>query len=141
VEVLAGQLGQEVDLIHVAFIAGKIAAGTGRTEEAEEAFEQARSRFAAFDPPLALDCAQVSLDLALLWLEQGRTAEVRTLADEMAWIFSSQGVHREALAALGIFCEAAKRDAATVELARQVIRFLHQSQHDPELKFEDAEGL
>jgi hypothetical protein len=57
----------------------------------------------------------------------------------MMWIFSSQGVHREALAALRIFCEAARREAATVELARQVIRFLHQSQHDPELKFEAGE--
>lgn len=139
VQALASQLDQDVDLVHVAVLGARIAAGTGRTEEAEKAFEQARRRFTAFDPPLALDCAQVSLDLALLWLEQGRTAEVRTLADEMAWIFSSQGVHRETLAALQVFCEAARRDAATVELARQVIRFLHQSQHDPELKFEKTE--
>lgn len=136
VQALARKLGQDVDLIHVAFIAAKIAAGTGRIEEAEEGFEQARQSFASLEPPLALDYAQVSLDLALLLLEQDRTAEARALADEMTWIFSSQGVHREALAALQVYCEAARRDAATVELTRQVIRFLHQSQHDPELKFD-----
>jgi len=138
VQVLAEQLGQDVDLIHVAVLGARIAAGTGRTAEAEEAFEQTRQKFASFDPPLALDYALVSLDLAHLFLEQSRTAEARTLADEMAWIFSSQGVHREALAALQVFCEAARRDAATVELTRQVIRFLHRSQHDPELKFDET---
>jgi len=32
---------------------------------------------------LVLDCAQVNLDLALLFLGQGRNAEVKTLAEEM----------------------------------------------------------
>ncbi len=139
VQALAEQLGQDVDMMHVAFIAAKILAGTGRTEEAEEAFEQVRSKFASFDPPLAFDYAQVSLDLALLLLKQGRTAEARTLAEEMTWIFTSQGVQREALAALRIFCEAAQQEAATVELTRDVIRFLHRSQHDPELKFDETQ--
>ena len=136
--VLADQLGQEVDQVRVVFLRGAIAAGTGRAEEAEEAFEQARHRFASFKPPLVFDYALVSLDLGLLLLEQNRTSEVQTLAEEMETIFTAQGVHREALAALMIFCEAAKREAATVELARRVIRFLHRSQHDPELKFDTA---
>jgi tetratricopeptide (TPR) repeat protein len=138
-QALAEQLGQAVDLVQVAFIAAKILAGTGRAAEAEEAFEQVRNKFASFDPPLAFDYAQVSLDLALLLVVQGRTAEARTLADEMTWIFTSQGVEREALAALRVFCEAAQQEAATVELTRDVIRFLHRSQHDPELKFATGE--
>jgi tetratricopeptide (TPR) repeat protein len=139
VQALAEQLGQELDLVRVAALGGKIAAGTGQAEEAEEVFEQARRKFASHNPPLPFDYALVSLDLGLLLLEHGRTSEARTLAEQMAWIFKSQGVHREALAALRIFCEAAKRETATVELARDVIRFLHRSQHDPELKFENAE--
>jgi hypothetical protein len=51
-------------------------------------------------------------------------------------IFRSQEVEREALAALRLFCEAARRKTATVELARRVVRFLHRAQHDPELRFE-----
>jgi len=47
-------------------------------------------------------------------------AEVRETAAEMLWIFKAQGVHREALAALRLFCEAAKQETATVALARQV---------------------
>jgi tetratricopeptide (TPR) repeat protein len=139
VQAFAEQLGQEVDLIHVLFIRGKIAVGTGRAEEAEEIFEKARRKFASLKPPLVLEYALVSLDLGLLLLEQNRTSEVRILGKQMASIFTTQGVRREALAALLIFCDAAKREAATVELTRRVIRFLYRSQHDPDLKFEGTE--
>jgi hypothetical protein len=80
----------------------------------------------------------VSLDLALLLLEQGRTAEVRTVAQEMLSIFQAQRIEREALAALRVFCDAAELETATVELVRRVERFLRRSQLDPELRFEKA---
>jgi tetratricopeptide (TPR) repeat protein len=141
VRALAERLGQEMDLVRVVWLGGKIAAGLHQAEEAEEAFEQARRQFASSE--LAFEYALVSLDLALLWLDQNRTAQVRALAEEMAWIFRAQGINREALAALRIFCDAARRDAASLELARSVVRFLHRAQHDPELRFEagKAEGL
>lgn len=139
VQALAERLGQEMDLLHVSVLSARIAAGCGRTEEAEEGFEQARRKFFAQKPRLVLDYAQVSMDLALLLLEQGRTPEARTLAEQMKWIFSSQGIEREALAALRVFCEAARREVATADLARRVIRFLHRSRHNPGLKFEDTE--
>jgi tetratricopeptide (TPR) repeat protein len=139
VEALAERLGQKVDLVRVGALGGLIAAGTGRAEEAEEAFEKARRSFVSFEPPLVLDYALVSLELALLLLEQNRLPQVSALADQMAWIFTHQGMQPEALAAIRIFCEAAGREAATVELARRVIRFLDRSQYDPELRFEEAE--
>jgi hypothetical protein len=86
--------------------------------------------------PLPYDYALASLDLSLVLLEEGRTAEVRTLAEEMLSVFAAQQVHREALAALRLFCEAAKQEAATVELARRVERFLRRAQLDPGLRFE-----
>lgn len=134
VKTLAETLGMEADLKRVVWLEGKVAAGVGRAADAENAFEEVRRYFAA--EKLGFDYALVCLDLALLLLEQGRTAEVRTLAAEMAWIFTNQGVHREALAALRIFCDAARQDEATAELAQKMIRFLHRSQHDPELEFE-----
>jgi tetratricopeptide (TPR) repeat protein len=139
VQSLAQQLGNEVDLVRVNYLGALITSGLGKAEEAEEAFNEARRRFADFEPPLVFDYSLVSLDLGLLLLGQGRTVEVRALADEMAWIFTSQGVQREALAAIKLFCDAAQRETATVEMARSVIRFLHQSQHDPELKFGETE--
>lgn len=139
VQALAERLGQEMDLLHVSVLSARIAAGCGHAEEAEEGFEQARRKFFAQKPRLVLDYAQVSMDLALLLLEQGRMPEARTLAEQMKWIFSSQGIATEALAALQVFYEAARREVATVELARRVIRFLHRAQYDAGLKFEEAE--
>ncbi len=133
VRALAERLGEELDLTRVAWLEGKAAAGLGHFAEAVEAFERVRRVFRQRE--LAYDYALVSLELALLLLEPGRTVEVRTLAEEMLWIFRAQGVAREALAALRLFCDAAKRETATAELARRVVQYLYRAQHDPELPF------
>jgi transcriptional regulator with XRE-family HTH domain len=134
VQELAVALRKELDLLRVVWLKGKIAAGLGRVQEAQMSFEQVRREFTARE--MAYDCALVTLELAALLLEQGHAHEVRALAGEMLWIFQAQGVHREALAALQIFCDAARREAASVELARRVALFLHRAQHDPQLRFE-----
>jgi len=74
------------------------------------------------DRGLPYDAALASLDLAVLYLEEGRTREVKDLAREMAEIFKAQGIAREALAALTLFVEAAQKETATVELVRRVIQ-------------------
>lgn len=98
-----------------------------------QALEQVRQAFA--DEEIAYDAALVSLDLALLLLPEGRTAEVRELAEAMMWIFEPEGVPENALAALSVFCQAAKEETVTVELARRVHRFLETARHDPEARF------
>ena len=134
VQALAEQAGNGPDLLRVVWLRGAVHAGQGRLEEAHSAFDQVRRAFK--EEKLPLDFALVSLELALVLLEQGQTREVRGIAEEMLWIFQAQGVHREALAALRIFCEAAQREAATIELTRRLIAFLDRAQHDPELCFE-----
>jgi len=133
VQALAERLGEPLDLARCTWLYGQVHAGLGRREEALAAFRQVRRTFHEHELPY--DYALVSLDLALVLLELGRTAEVAEVADEMVWIFEAQGVHREALAALRLFCEAAEREAATVELVRRVERFLRRAQLDPELRF------
>lgn len=53
----------------------------------------------------------------------------------MLWIFTSQKVHKEALAALTLFREAAEREAATLALARRVIGYLERVEEAPGLPF------
>ena len=66
----------------------KVAAGTGRAEEAEEIFEEARRKFASLKPPLVLEYALVSLDLGLLLLELNlpRFARQGTTSGTIFWI-------------------------------------------------------
>ena len=54
----------------------------------------------------------------------------------MLRIFEAQGVHREALAALRLFCEAAQSEEATAGLARRVMEYLNRARLNPELRFE-----
>jgi tetratricopeptide (TPR) repeat protein len=131
---LAERLGGELDGARVSWLAAKIDVGMGDLEAARAGFERVRSTFQK--PELSYDFALVSVDLSLVLLKQGETRRVRTIAEEMGFIFQSQQVHSQALVALRIFCEAAKREAATVELTRQVARFLYRAQNNPELKFE-----
>jgi transcriptional regulator with XRE-family HTH domain len=131
---LAKELGQGLDLVRLRWLEGRVAAGLGRREEARVALEETLGEFTQRE--IAYDAALVSLELAVLSLEEGRTGEVKKLAREMAWIFQAQGVHREALAALRLFQEAAEQEAVTVEMARRLTAYLHRAQNDPSLQFE-----
>jgi len=128
--------GKELDLARVLWVSGMVAAGTGRSAEAEESLEQVRREMARHH--IAYDYALITLELAVVLLAQNRTGEVRALATDLVWIFSAQQVSENALAALRLFSEAARRDAATVGFARKIRRFLYRAQHDPGLEFEDA---
>lgn len=131
VQSLAAELGNELDLLRTRGLTGWVAAGQGRRAEAIELLEGVRAEFAA--RKIAYDTALVTLELAVLYLEEGRTAEVTALAVELAWIFEAEGVHREALAALNLFCEAARREALSLELARRVGEYLYRARENPEL--------
>ncbi|HEV2853274.1 MAG TPA: helix-turn-helix transcriptional regulator [Thermoanaerobaculia bacterium] len=122
---LALGLGNELDLMRALWLEGRVSAGLDRREEALPALEQVRRYFTR--EQIAYDAALASLEVAVLYLEAGRTGEVKALAEEMLWIFKAQGVHQEALAALKLFVEAARQENATVELARQVIADIAQA--------------
>ncbi|MFL6258922.1 MAG: hypothetical protein ACJ76Y_04350 [Thermoanaerobaculia bacterium] len=115
---LAVQQGNELDLIRVVWLRARVAAGQGHREEAAGGMDQVRQDFTARGLPY--DAALASLELAVLYLEEGRMVEVRNLARTMGWIFRAQGIAREALAALSLFFDAAQQETATVELTRRV---------------------
>jgi tetratricopeptide (TPR) repeat protein len=116
---LAEQLGNEMDFVRVLWLTAKVNAGQGRRTEAFAGLEQVRRELVARAIPY--DAALSSLELAVLYLEEGRTREVQTLAREMAPIFQSQGIAREALASLAVFSEAAQRETATLDLVKRVM--------------------
>ncbi len=121
------ELGNAHDQMQVVWLTGRVAAGRGRQAEACAAFEEVKKQ--SEDEGQAFGAAIVSLELALIYLDQGRTAEVRHLAASMVWILTSRRVDREALAALRLFCDAAKRDAATLDQARRALDLLqHRAQ-------------
>ena len=126
-------LGEKIDLIRVQGLEGRILAGLGRTSEAQRFLGAARRRFAA--EAMHYDVAQVLLEEAVLLLEENNTPQVKVLVRELLDVFESNGVHREALAALRLFQNAAERETATTELARRVLQYLIRARHDQGLQF------
>ncbi|HXO18472.1 MAG TPA: tetratricopeptide repeat protein, partial [Thermoanaerobaculia bacterium] len=127
------QAGDRMNLVRLRWLEGSVAMGLGRIGQAEVAFREVRESFVALG--LAYDAAQASLDLANVYILQGRTGETRRLAQEMLAIFQSLHVHREALAAWLVFREAAEMEQAGVGLVRDVAEFLKRARNNHELQF------
>ncbi len=119
----------DADNLRFRWLSGRIAAGLGDRDAAFRTLEGVRHEFAA--RRAAYDSSLVSLDLAILHLEQGDAASVASLAEEMIWVFTSRRIHREALAALRLFVQAAQSGNATLEKTRQVLAALERMAQAP----------
>jgi tetratricopeptide (TPR) repeat protein len=113
--------------LRLSWLRGKIATGLGETAEAERFFRETREGFV--EQRNGYDAAMVSLDLALLYLKGGRTGDVLPLAEEMVALFEAQDVHREALAAVLLFQEAAQRTEVTAGMVRELAGRLEAVRH------------
>ncbi|HYL06287.1 MAG TPA: hypothetical protein VE075_09620 [Thermoanaerobaculia bacterium] len=127
------KMGDRMNLLRLRWLEGQVAQGLHRLEQAEAAFREVRDAFV--DLGIEYDAALVSLDLAAVYAQQGRTAETRQLAQEMLVFFESCQIHREAMAALLVFCKAAQLEQAGLGLVREVAAFLKQARHTPDLRF------
>lgn len=125
--------------LRLTWLRGKIAAGRGESDTAEKAFLAARDGFLAAGH--GYDAAMVAIeDLTLLYLREGRTADVKRLAEEILPIFQSQDVHREALAALRLFQEAARQEQLTVQVVQEYVKYLRDARTDPSIPFQPAQA-
>ena len=107
-----------MDHLRLRWVEGRVATGLGDHERARQLLDGVRQTF--LDAGNPYEAALATLDLVVSHLEEGNTAEVRVLADEMVAVFRAHNVSREALAAVLLFQEAAQRETATAELAREV---------------------
>jgi tetratricopeptide (TPR) repeat protein len=118
-------------------VRAKIADARGDVDTAAQLYGEARDGF--IRQGIGYDVAIVSLELATIYLKQGRNAEVRQLAEEMHPLFEAEGVHREAMAALLLFQNAAREDAATIELVKDLTDYLKRARQNPALQFRRVE--
>lgn len=110
---LYARYADHLDRKQMRWLEGRIFAGLGQLARAERAFQQVREELDAAG--LGYRAALASLDLAAVQLRQGKTAEVRHLAEELVATFRALKVEREALSAALMLRDAARRDALTVE--------------------------
>ncbi len=115
---LAASHGSAQDRLRLDWVEGRIAAGLGDHERASQLLSKVRQTF--LDEGNVFDAALAAVDLAISHLHEGRTAEVRALAEEMLAVFRRLEVSREPMAAVLLFHEAAVQEIATAELAREI---------------------
>jgi tetratricopeptide (TPR) repeat protein len=131
---LSRKCGGEVDLIRLRWIEGRVAAGLGHRDAGVATLRKVRGELAARH--LTFDTALVSLELAILYSEQGQAEEVKSLARHMVPIFRARNVNPEILNALSLFRQAAERERVSAELARKILAYLRKARHNPGLRFE-----
>jgi transcriptional regulator with XRE-family HTH domain/tetratricopeptide (TPR) repeat protein len=128
--------GGQLNRIRLMWTEGRVTAGLGNVEEGLTLLARVRGEYAS--RTMAYDVALVSLEIAILYAKEGRNEQVKTLARHMTPIFQTHAIHREALAALTLFRQAAERERVTAAFAREVLFYLRKARYDPELRFEGS---
>lgn len=135
------QLGYRVGLARLVWLQGWVAAGLGRPAEAEAAFRQVRREF--LNSGTLYDSALVTLELAVLLMEQDRSRDAQALVRELMPAFQSQRTTTEAFATLVLFREAVEQETLTLDKARRLLLDLRRAralEQAGRAEFEDCPG-
>jgi tetratricopeptide (TPR) repeat protein len=114
-------------------IEGRIYAGLGHPDLAEDAFRLGKTQLLATGDPA--HAGILILDLAALLLAQGRTAEGRAEAEEALAIYKALEIEPEARKAFVLLAEALRLDLVTAPFLDSVVTFLRRLEHQPWLRF------
>jgi len=107
---------ERIDAIKCVWLEGRIAAALGKEERAERRLRDALAGYEEVRLPGYV--AMVSIDLAILWLRAGRSAEVAPLIEETIATFRSFGFQREVIGILLVVHEALKNSQVTEAFLR-----------------------
>ncbi len=133
VEALGALHGTGTDWLRLDWVKARLLQAKGNWQQASGLLEYVRRAFIA-----AGQCysgALVALERATLLFEAGRLAEVQQIAADLVGVFSAQAVHREALAAITLFKEAAQTSTLNQSLLVSMLTYLRRAEHDPGLRF------
>lgn len=123
----------QADLLRLGWLEGRAAAGLGDLNFAERALREAIEGFEAAGRHY--DAALASLDLAVVYLRQGRAADTQTTVLQAADIFLSLRIGREALSAVLVLQSAFKQELMAQALLEKSARFLRRAEYDPTVSF------
>ncbi len=125
---------ERLSLLRLRWLEGKLAQAQRRLPQAEEAFLEVQSAF--LERQLGYDAALVTLDLAQVYLEQGRIADLQLLAAQVLPVFCSLDIHREALVALTLFKRAVDMQEVTLRWIHELSAYLELARSNPKLSFQ-----
>jgi hypothetical protein len=119
----------------VRWLAGRLAIGQGRLEEALVCFRQLQAEFLARGN--SFDAALAALDLVKIHLLRGeKDGPIQRLLREMSAVFADSRLHPNVREALEEFRAAVARATASVDFIELVILYLLRAREAPILRFE-----
>lgn len=130
------QVTEERMTVREWWLKSRIMAGLGDLRKAEKGFLGVRERFIARGE--GFETALVTLDLALLYLAEGRIAEIVPMAEEMLQIFIACEVHPEAHAALLVLKQSLERTEVTREMIEKCYRYLREESSTPRSRQQES---
>lgn len=116
------RLGDGANLVRLRHLEGKIGEALGVPREAEVAFVDARRGFLL--EGLGGEAAEALLDLAILYARQGRSPEIRGLAEDLLPILRTRDLRQGVAAALLFFRRLAETEHATLEALCEISRYV-----------------
>ncbi len=128
------ELGRVNDL-KLLWLQAQIDLGLGDRERAKERFCSVKDGF--WEARLPYKEALVSLELALVYANEGRAAEARTLGMEAAEVFLSLGIERESMSAVLLLRRAFELRVLPVALLTSVLEFLRETEKGPGLSIRE----
>lgn len=127
---------EPLNLLRLRWLEGQIQAGLGRLAHAERAFMEVRAGFREHD--LEYDAALAGLDLAAVWVRQGKLRKVQRLASEMVETFQWMEVSVEASKAMTLLRISCEEKVVSLQLVEGVRGFLERLQAEPHLTMEEG---
>lgn len=122
-----GEKGEtsHLDRIRTTWVEARIAAGLNARVRAYRLFDEVRRAFGEHN--LGLDAGLAGLELAILYAEEAKHDLVQAIAADLLPLFQDQGLPREAVITLSLFCKAAEAKLVSAELAAWTYKALEQA--------------
>ncbi|MDY7094008.1 MAG: hypothetical protein SX243_13655 [Acidobacteriota bacterium] len=119
------RLGERLSIARIRTVEGHIAFSRDQEDEAEKSFLAAREIY--MEQGIGIDVALLSLQLALIYVNQGKASLVREMTEEILFLLRSQNLSPEIMAALVLFQHAAEREIATAGLIQEITNYIERS--------------
>jgi tetratricopeptide (TPR) repeat protein len=121
-----------VNQLKIRGLQAQIHAGLKKWASAEQGFSQVIKGFE--QEGMGFHAAFLSLELALVWMHQGRYAETQQIIPKVYEAFVSLGI-KEAFGAMLVLKEAFEKEMGSVELLKDVLEFLRRWYFNPDERF------
>jgi tetratricopeptide (TPR) repeat protein len=121
-----------VNQLKIRWLQAQINAGLRKWESAEQGFSHVVEGFE--QEGMGFHAAFASLELALVWMHQGRYKETQELIPKVYEAFVSLRI-KEAYGAMMVLKEAFEKEMGTVELLEDVVEFLRRWYINPDERF------